>query len=220
MTAVAGPPVKKIKQSRPAARPCPPPAADAAAQVLAYRPYRLTVEQMMALVDAGLLSGRIELVDGELTEMAAQGNRHRNGITYSMVHLQRGWKLPRFISVQGTHRFTEHDGPEPDLCLLTAAPVPGALIDELPSLVVEVSDTTLAVDLGRKKRDYARFLVPEYWVLDVNGRRLFVHRDPVADAADAVSAWRDERIVPQDGTVSPLCVPGLTITVADLLGPA
>ena len=212
MTAVAEKPIKPVV--RPACQEVAVPRPQYP------RPYRLTVEAMMKLVDAGLLDGRIELVDGELIEMAAQGNPHAVAIGRSIRKLVPAWPEPGFLRVQSTHRFTEHDGPEPDLCLLDHEPKKGALIDELPRLVIEVSDTTLAQDLGRKKLDYARFLVPEYWVLDVNGRRLFVHRDPVADAADAVSAWRDERIVPEDGTVSPLCIVDLTITVADLLGPA
>ena len=185
-----------------------------------YHPLRLRVEQFDALILADLLPNHAELVDGELFEVCETGNPHSIGVTRSVYAFIGAWTSPRFFSVRGTHRFADHEIREPDLCLLDREPVKDALIDDLPRLVVEVSETTLAVDLGRKKRDYARFNVPEYWVLDVNGRRLYVHRDPVADAADAVSAWRDERIVPEDGTVSPLCVPDLTITVADLLGPA
>src|SRR5947209_7069527 len=71
--------------------------------------------------------------------------------------------------------------PEPDLIVLnrdlsnfsSANPRPQDL-----HLVVEVSDTTLNFDLTIKTALYARAGIVEYWVLDVSGRRLIVHRDP------------------------------------------
>jgi Uma2 family endonuclease len=42
----------------------------------------------------------------------------------------------------------------------------------LPALIGEVSDTTLANDLDRKKYLYAALGIPEYWVIDVRGRRV------------------------------------------------
>lgn len=42
-----------------------------------------------------------------------------------------------------------------------------------PDLVGEISDTTLASDLDEKKRLYAALGIPEYWVIDVRGSRVF-----------------------------------------------
>jgi Uma2 family endonuclease len=42
----------------------------------------------------------------------------------------------------------------------------------VPDLVVEISDTTLAVDLDAKKRLYLALAIPEYWVIDVKGRQV------------------------------------------------
>lgn len=42
----------------------------------------------------------------------------------------------------------------------------------VPNLVGEIADTTLATDLDEKKQLYADFGVPEYWVVDVRGRRV------------------------------------------------
>jgi len=44
----------------------------------------------------------------------------------------------------------------------------------VPDLVGEVGDTTLATDLDEKKRLYAAMGVPEYWVIDVRGERVFI----------------------------------------------
>jgi Uma2 family endonuclease len=71
--------------------------------------------------------------------------------------------------------------PEPDLIVLeqpcsaykTASRVPADV-----RLLVEISDTTLAFDLGIKARLYARAGISEYWVVDVTGRRIVVHSRP------------------------------------------
>ncbi|RZM75650.1 Uma2 family endonuclease [Leptolyngbya iicbica] len=43
----------------------------------------------------------------------------------------------------------------------------------LPDLVGEISDTTLSLDLDEQKQLYAKLQIPEYWVVDVKGLRLF-----------------------------------------------
>ncbi|GFE69910.1 Uma2 family endonuclease [Chroococcus sp. FPU101] len=42
----------------------------------------------------------------------------------------------------------------------------------VPNLVGEVADTTLATDLDEKKHLYAELGIPEYWVIDVKGKRV------------------------------------------------
>lgn len=46
----------------------------------------------------------------------------------------------------------------------------------VPDLVGEIADTTLATDLDEKKHLYADLEVPEYWVIDVQGRRVLAFR--------------------------------------------
>lgn len=43
----------------------------------------------------------------------------------------------------------------------------------VPDLVGEISDTTLASDLDEQKHLYASLGIPEYWVVDVRGQRVF-----------------------------------------------
>ena len=62
--------------------------------------------------------------------------------------------------------------PQPDIVVSSEpsgeGPVPGATV----ALVTEVSDSTLEHDLGRKLRMYAAAGVPEYWVIDLQGRKI------------------------------------------------
>ena len=52
---------------------------------------------------------------------------------------------------------------------------------ETVALIVEVSDTTLDTDLGRKADLYAAAGVAEYWVIDLNENRALMHEFPEAD---------------------------------------
>ena len=78
-------------------------------------------------------------------------------------------------------------------------------------LVVEVADSSFDFDTNEKRLLYARAAIREYWVVDINGRRLFVYRDP--QAGDYVS---QQTLGPADA-VSPLAAPSATVRVADLL---
>ncbi|GAA0663521.1 Uma2 family endonuclease [Sphingomonas insulae] len=71
--------------------------------------------------------------------------------------------------VEGSVSMPPHTVTEPDIAV-TAEPEGDGLIP-LASLamVVEVADSTLDNDLGRKQAIYAGASVPEYWVVDVQG---------------------------------------------------
>ena len=62
--------------------------------------------------------------------------------------------------------------PGPDLFITRETPTTGPVRIETVALVVEVSDTTLAFDMGQKAALYARCGVPEYWVADLAGERM------------------------------------------------
>ena len=106
----------------------------------------------------------------------------------------------------------------------TSEPVPDGIVLNRPTweidrdnpqpadlrLVVEFSDTSLRFDLGAKARLYARAGIPDYWVLDVNGPRLIVHRDPVDERYRSVAAYGE------DESVAPLAAPGSELNVASV----
>jgi Uma2 family endonuclease len=79
------------------------------------------------------------------------------------------------------------------------------------ALLVEVSDSTVKFDLSTKAALYARAGIVEYWVVDLKGRSLIVHREPVAGVYKSVVGYSNEE------RVTPLAAPGQEIPVADLL---
>ena len=84
------------------------------------------------------------------------------------------------------------------------------------ALVVEVSDTTLALDLTEKAELYATAGIADYWVLDLEARRLLVFRDP-GSLPDGARAYRTHLTLGPSDSVSPLAAPGATICVKQLL---
>jgi hypothetical protein len=85
------------------------------------------------------------------------------------------------VSIQDPLRIEHYNQPQPDVALLKARPDFYASGTPTPAdilLLVEVADTTLRTDLGRKARIYASGGVSEYCVVDLNNRVLYVHRSP------------------------------------------
>ena len=158
---------------------------------------RLRVADFMLLNDAGAFAddGKVELVEGEIICMNAQYMRHASIKTALVVELvaalRRIGSALRAVVEVGVA--LSHDSmPEPDITLTSyrgSGPVP----IETVALLVEVSDTTLDNDLGRKAALYARAGVAEYWVVDVEGNSIVRHAAPGAYgyAARQVTAFGD-----------------------------
>ncbi len=79
------------------------------------------------------------------------------------------------------------------------------------ALVVEIADSTLKFDLTVKAVLYARAAIAEYWVLDVVGKRLIVHRSPVSDAYTSVVAYGEDEVI------APLSAPEAWLRPAEVL---
>ena len=85
-------------------------------------------------------------------------------------------------------------------------------------LVVEVSETSLALDREHKGSLYARAGLADYWIVNLPERALEVYRDPELDPA-APFGWRYRpvTVLERGASVSPLALPGRRIPIADLL---
>jgi len=168
------------------------------------------------LSSSGSLNGqRLELIEGELINKMGKKRPHVNSLT-----LLRGWLEGvfgvRLVNSEAPIDVAPEDNPsnepEPDLIVLkrdlshftSENPRPQDL-----QLVVEVSDSTLGFDLTTKAALYARAGITEYWVLDVGGRRMIVHRDPQAGRYGSVAAYGEEE------SVAPVAAPGSCVRIGD-----
>jgi Uma2 family endonuclease len=170
---------------------------------------KLRVADFMLLNDAGAFDAysKTELIEGEIICMQAQYSRHARVKTRLIFALETALQAMdsglETISEVSVH-LTDDSMPEPDI-VLTRHKGGGAVPLDTVALIVEVSDTTLDHDLGRKARLYARAGVPEYWVIDVEENRALLHMEPAADGyAEQIDVPFGERLI--SGTIDGLAV--------------
>ena len=145
--------------------------------------HRFTVEEYHKMVETGLLSegDRVELIDGEVVEMAAIGWRHANCVNDLTMMLARFAQDRYVVSVQNPITISEHGEPQPDLVLLRDRPMGRLPGPEDVLLLIEVSDTTLSYDRNVKLPRYAAAGIPEVWIIDLGGGRIETHSEPSAE---------------------------------------
>lgn len=181
---------------------------------------RLTRGDCAVLEMAGQLDyQRHELIDGDLIEKMLKNWPH----TYALIILQ-AWLAqafgPLFVAQEAPINVSPEDNPtsepEPDLVVYKRPASEFKTSKRSPeelSLVIEVSDTTLHFDTKIKAALYARAGITEYWVLDINGRRLGVHRDPRSGEYEQVM-W-----IGENESVAPLAAPGQKFLVSSAFTP-
>lgn len=146
------------------------------------RKAKLRTEDFILLAESGAFDdyAKTELIDGEIVYMNAQWSPH--GRAKSELALELGLKLrelgsPLRAQIETSVRLSDESLPEPDI-VLTDYRGEGPIPVETVAMIVEVSDTTFESDIGRKSELYASAGVPEYWVVDLNDRRVICQMSP------------------------------------------
>jgi Uma2 family endonuclease len=149
--------------------------------------HRISVDEYYRMAEVGLLQpgARVELIEGEIIDMAPIGSPHAGIVNVLTTTLVRAVGDRAVVSVQLPVRLSDRSEPQPDVALLkpradfyrsrhpTAADV---------LLLIEVSDTTLRFDRGEKLALYARHGVPEVWIVDIQARQVHCMRGPAGEA--------------------------------------
>ena len=148
-----------------------------------YPPHRLTVERYERMVDAGVFGDKspIFLWHGRLVEKMTKEYPH----VFAVVSLNQ---LLNRLLAEGWHvrpeqpvRVGDDSMPEPDITV-----VRGTIRDyrhraptvQDTALIIEVADSSLAIDSGDVLRTYATQGFPLYWIVNIPRRRVEVYRDP------------------------------------------
>ena len=147
--------------------------------------FKFSVDDYHRMGAAGILSNdvRVELIEGDLIEMAPIGGPHIGIVNRLNRMLVLAVGDRGVVSIQNPVTLPPRSEPQPDLAALHAgvegssAGVPTAA-DAF--LVIEVSDSTLTYDRDTKVPLYARAGIPEVWVVDVNAKRIGVYREPTS----------------------------------------
>lgn len=180
---------------------------------------RWTVPEFHRLWEEGYFDGRKAiLLDGEIIDMPIPGPLHNKGVGKVDYALKRVFQGNYWVRIQLPLVLNLWIDPVPDVSVVTGSPDDYDVNPSTALLVVEVSDTTLAIDLGDKALLYAAAGITDYWVLDLVNRSLIVHRNPQPDAT-APSGFRFQDITGHDASASiaPLALPGSNIGVSELL---
>jgi Uma2 family endonuclease len=176
-----------------------------------HRPF--TLEEYRCLQKLGFVQegDQIELVEGEgVPTMSPMGPPHAVSVAKTSDALRAVFSEGYTIRGQIPSTLSVRSEPEPDV--LVAPGVPDDYWDHHPSpaealLVVEVSDSSLRPDRGRKAVMYARAGVTDYWIVNIADRALEVRRRPENGEYLSVSVYdEDEAIAPLAAPTSPVLV--------------
>src|SRR5919198_3377600 len=178
----------------------------------------LSVENFLELADrlGWDEDTRVELLDGEIVWMSPIGDPHAGCVgRLNRLFTRRYPDEAALVWPQNPVRISDIDLPQPDLGLLkpradyysSHTPRPEDVL-----VLVEVADTTVRTDLGRKARIYATAGVREYWVIDLNSRGVYVHRQPIG------GDYAARTILKGSDRLSAQFAPDVSFTVDEILG--
>ena len=181
--------------------------------VTAANRYRFTVAKYEEMIHAGIFTedDRVELLDGEILQMAAKELPH-----LTTTRRLNYWAITTLgrrvvVSVQDPVNLNDNSQPEPDLLLLHPRV---DTVERKPNasdvfLAIEVADTTLRTD-HRKVRRYAASGIPESWIFNCNRKLIEVHRDPGPDGYQSVT------IIRKGEAIAPLTFPDAVLRWEDI----
>lgn len=175
-------------------------------------PYRWSLEEYLVAFEAGAFQERAELIDGEVWAVSI-GRWH--GTT--AVRVTRALPNDHF-EITAASLPAGGSLPDPDCWVLRAGAEPVVQLSPRMArwaapdvlLVVEVSDETLDLDLGRKAVLYGAAGYASYWSVTRQG--VYVHSEPAA------SGYRQRRLYGRGEHVPVPYADGTTLAVDDLIG--
>ncbi len=173
------------------------------------------VPEYLRMAAAGVFGpeARLELIEGEIIEMAPIGSWHAGVVIGLTRLLNRLSGSKALVSVQNPLIVGKRSVPQPDLVLLkpradsycTSHPTAADVL-----LVVEVADSSLKLDTETKVPLYAQAGVVEAWVFDVEEKLVRVYRDP------SPKGYRTSFTVEGKQKLTALALPRIEISVAEV----
>ena len=178
---------------------------------------RFTVEQYEQMAIAGIFAedDRIELIEGEIVEMSPIGPSHSACVSSLIQLIQQQIGSSLIIRVQDPIRLSNRSEPQPDVALVQPRadfyagghPEPEDVV-----LLVEVADSSLSYDRDLKLPLYARAGIAEVWLVCLLPQTVEVFRAP------SESGYGERREARRGESVAALNIPGVVLSVAEILG--
>jgi Uma2 family endonuclease len=168
--------------------------------------HRFTVEEYHRLAEAGCFvnSKRVELLDGWIVDMNPIGPPH-SFVVYQADDVlsslaPTGWAV--FSQRPITLATSE---PEPDVVVARGTPADYKRRHPGPAdigLVVEVADSSLAVDRTQKIPIYAAAMIPCYWIINLIDRQVEVHSQPQLSHSGELPTYGQRRVIDESGSLA------------------
>ncbi len=173
---------------------------------------RWSIEDYHRMIEAGILSDRkVELLDGYILEMSPEGPLHRSTGEQLANYLRQRLSNKAWIREVGPITL-QNSEPEPDIAVVELPrsryrnrhPYPEDIF-----WLIEISNSTLTKDLTEKKQIYAVAGIPEYWVVAIKNREVYVFRQPVNGDYQYQEKFTT-------GSLTPLSFPEIAISLDSL----
>ena len=174
-----------------------------------------TIDEFARMGEAGVFAEgeRVELIDGEVREMAPIGPSH--AVVVNLLAEQFITRLAgtAYVSIQSPIRLGRHTEPQPDLAVArrrldaygAGHPEAGDVL-----LVVEVADSSLRYDREEKVPRYGRAGIPETWLVDLAAETVTVYAGPGPDG------YTDEHLYRRGDTIVSATVPEIELLVDEM----
>jgi Uma2 family endonuclease len=177
---------------------------------------RFTLEEYDRLTDLGFFNGdRVELIHGDLVQMASQGTAH----IFCCQRLNKQLVLTlenEIVQCQAPIILLPYSEPEPDFAILVAG-ADGKQAADKVLFVIEVSDSSLEYDRRTKGPMYAEALIPHYWIFNVLDKQVECLSQPQQNAQGRWAYGAQQIILPNQMLALPSPLSGaidLTIVMA------
>lgn len=177
----------------------------------------ITTDEYEEIGRAGLFDPekRLELLEGEIYEMAPTGSRHVKTVNRLAKVIYRSSIDSVIVNIQNPIRLSDLSEPVPDLALVNLR------VDEYGDalagatdvlLLIEVADSSTGTDRKVKLPLYAIAEIPEVWLVDINQQKIVVFTAPVNGDYSVITEFTEGMIVRSSNVI------GLEIPVNEILG--
>jgi Uma2 family endonuclease len=178
--------------------------------------HRFNVTEYYRMGETGVLppDARVELLDGEISDMSPIGPYH-GGVTKYLNKAFSKAANERWVTVVADPvRLDDYSEPQPDIMLVKpsgdlyrkAHPQPADVF-----LLIEVADTSLLRDVNEKLPAYGRSGIAEVWIVNLNDETIEVYRQP------HFSGYGSKAVLSAGDVAKPQAFPDAAINIADLL---
>lgn len=173
---------------------------------------RWSVAEIEAMVQAGIFmeDDRFELIGGEIVPMSPKGIHHE----VLKAQLAQFWykQRPEHIMLipETTFHMSLDTFVEPDFVFYPASVGVRGLSPATALLAVEVADSSLSYDRGRKAKLYAGFGIPELWVINAVKLVTRVFTGPTPQG------YQNQHDVKSNGMLTPGFAPELAVSLGSL----